>query len=233
VVSNSDSESSTSKDGKAKGDKAKDDEPGDDKSEGEDSQEIKNLQDQIDYAVHHALINQSGVLVNTLTNMIKSVVDGTIAEHQAKGPTFLPDGVFPQYRDLVTGKQQHVSGINPEPPIASTSAFASQQPMASTSAFASSGQPGFKPHVLIRPQPQHMGQNIPLVTPEQIAAMFKGKQSVVDPVQPLLIGQQILSKRAARINPASGRPPSMGCSTKGPRAAHEAVTACDLVVGPH
>lgn len=60
MVSNSDSESSTSKDGKAKGDKAKDDEPGDDKSEGEDSQEIKNLKDQIVYVVHHALINQSG-----------------------------------------------------------------------------------------------------------------------------------------------------------------------------
>ena len=40
-----------------------------------------NFQDQVDYAVQHALINQSGVLVNTLTNMIKSVIDGTIAEH--------------------------------------------------------------------------------------------------------------------------------------------------------
>nr|BBF89512.1 retrotransposon protein-like [Oryza glaberrima] len=57
--------------------------------------EPKNLQDQIDYAVHSALINQSGVLVNTLTNMIKSLVDDTITEHQAKGPIFLPEGVFP------------------------------------------------------------------------------------------------------------------------------------------
>jgi hypothetical protein len=45
------------------------------------------------------------VLINTLKNMIKSVVDGTIAEHQAKGPVFLPEGVFPQYRNLVTGNQ--------------------------------------------------------------------------------------------------------------------------------
>nr|AAK13110.1 Hypothetical protein [Oryza sativa Japonica Group] len=37
-------------------------------------------------AIYHGLINQSGVLVNTLTNMIKTVVDGTIAEHQVKGP---------------------------------------------------------------------------------------------------------------------------------------------------
>nr|BAD32102.1 hypothetical protein [Oryza sativa Japonica Group] len=57
VVPNDDSDSCTSKDGKTKGDKAKDDEPKDDKSEGEDSQEIKNLQDQFDYAVYNALIN--------------------------------------------------------------------------------------------------------------------------------------------------------------------------------
>jgi hypothetical protein len=43
--------------------------------------QFNNFQDRIDYAVQHALINQSGVLVNTLTNMVKTVVDGTIAEH--------------------------------------------------------------------------------------------------------------------------------------------------------
>ncbi|EAY85146.1 hypothetical protein OsI_06500 [Oryza sativa Indica Group] len=132
VVPSNDSESGTSKDGKAKGDKAKDDEPKDAKSEGGDSQEAKNLQDQIDYAIYHALINQSGVQVNTLTNMIKPVVDGTIAEHQAKGPIILPKGVFPQYRNLVTGKQQPVSGIIPEQPMASTSVFG--KPGASSSA---------------------------------------------------------------------------------------------------
>ncbi len=35
-----------------------------------------------------------------------------------------------------------------------------------------------------------MGQNIPQVSPEQNAAMFKGKQSVVDPIQQIPIGQQ-------------------------------------------
>ncbi len=45
--------------------------------------QFNNFQDRIDYAVQHALINQSGVLVNTLTNMVKTVVDGSIAEHQA------------------------------------------------------------------------------------------------------------------------------------------------------
>nr|CAE01655.2 OSJNBb0043H09.6 [Oryza sativa Japonica Group] len=70
VPSNDDLESSTSKDGKPKDDKPKDEKP-----EEEEPQEFRNLQDQIDYVVHHALINQSGVLVNTLTNMINSVVD--------------------------------------------------------------------------------------------------------------------------------------------------------------
>lgn len=47
--------------------------------------EVKlSLQDHIDSAVHHALINQSSVLVNTLTEMIKSVVDGTIVEEKIK-----------------------------------------------------------------------------------------------------------------------------------------------------
>ena len=33
---------------------------------------FNNFQDRVDYAVHHALINQSGVLVNTLSNMMKT-----------------------------------------------------------------------------------------------------------------------------------------------------------------
>nr|BAC84375.1 hypothetical protein [Oryza sativa Japonica Group] len=36
--------------------------------------------DRLDLAVHHALINQSGILVTTLSNLINSVVDGSIAE---------------------------------------------------------------------------------------------------------------------------------------------------------
>nr|CAE02404.2 OSJNBa0024J22.8 [Oryza sativa Japonica Group]CAE05123.2 OSJNBa0023J03.18 [Oryza sativa Japonica Group] len=73
---------------------------------GEDGAEVQeepprctNFQDQVDYAVQHALFNQSGVLVNTLTNMIKSVIDGTIAEHQTTGPIYLSGGVFPNYRN--------------------------------------------------------------------------------------------------------------------------------------
>jgi hypothetical protein len=36
------------------------------------------LQDRIDSAVHSALVNQSGILVNTLTNTVKSILDGSI-----------------------------------------------------------------------------------------------------------------------------------------------------------
>jgi hypothetical protein len=45
--------------------------------------QFNNFQDQVDYAVHHALINQSGILVNTLSNMVKTMVDGSMAEYQA------------------------------------------------------------------------------------------------------------------------------------------------------
>nr|AAX92796.1 retrotransposon protein, putative, unclassified [Oryza sativa Japonica Group]ABA93349.1 retrotransposon protein, putative, unclassified [Oryza sativa Japonica Group] len=53
---------------------------------------FNNFQDRVDYAVHNALIDQSGVLVNTLSNMMKSIADGSIAEHQAAGPVYLQGG---------------------------------------------------------------------------------------------------------------------------------------------
>lgn len=146
------------------------------KEEGE-PEDFKNLQDWIDYAVHHALIDQSGVLVNTLTNMIKSVVDVTITEHQARGPTFLPEGVFPQYRTLITGRNQQGLGTALEQPMASTSAPGKY--MASTSAQK---QPAFQPHVLTRQQPRHAGHNIPQITPEQVAVAFRTNQLTIEPI---------------------------------------------------
>lgn len=116
--------------------------------------------------------------------MIKSAVDGTIAEHQAKGPAFLPEGVFPPYRNLLTGKQQPTSGVAPEHPMASTSAVG--RPGASSSAQK---QP-VDPYLLSRQQPQHAGRNIHRLTQEQIAAMFKPTQPVVELIQQIPIGQQ-------------------------------------------
>jgi hypothetical protein len=123
------------------------------------------------------------MLLNTLTNMIKSVVDGTIAEHQAKGPIFLPEGVFPHYRNLVTGNQQPVSNVPLGQPMASASA---SRPGMSSSAQR---QP-VDPYLLSRQQPQHAGHNINRPTQEQIAAMFKPPQPVVEPIQPIPTGQR-------------------------------------------
>ncbi len=58
---------------------------------------FNNFQDRVDYVVYNALINQSGVLTNTLSNIMKSVADGSIAEHQAAGPVYLQGGTFPNY----------------------------------------------------------------------------------------------------------------------------------------
>jgi hypothetical protein len=70
--------------------------------------QFNNFQDQVDYAVHHALVNQSGILVNTLSNMVKSMVDGSIAEYQTTGPVYLQGGTFPNYRPLITDNQQAI-----------------------------------------------------------------------------------------------------------------------------
>jgi hypothetical protein len=37
---------------------------------------MQSFQDTVDVAIHHALVNQSGVLVNTLTNLIRQVAGG-------------------------------------------------------------------------------------------------------------------------------------------------------------
>jgi hypothetical protein len=113
-----------------------------------------NFQDQVDYAVQHALINQSGVPVNTLTNIIKSVIDGTIAEHQTTGPVFLPGGVFPNYRSLVTSNQHSTPNAPQVQPMAAAS---TPTPAAPSSAQR---QTVNNPRLLSREQTQHPGQNI-------------------------------------------------------------------------
>nr|AAX96875.1 retrotransposon protein, putative, unclassified [Oryza sativa Japonica Group]ABA92515.1 retrotransposon protein, putative, unclassified [Oryza sativa Japonica Group] len=84
--------------------------------------QFNNFQDRIDYTVQHALINQSRVLVNTLSNMVKSLVDCSIAEYQATGPVYLPGGVFPNYRPLITNNQPSTSNVPPAQPTAPVSA---------------------------------------------------------------------------------------------------------------
>jgi hypothetical protein len=67
--------------------------------------------------VQHALINQSGVLVTTFLNMVKSLVDGSMAEYQATGPVYLPGDVFPNYRPLITNNQPSTSSVPPAAPV--------------------------------------------------------------------------------------------------------------------
>ncbi len=48
---------------------------------------------------------------------MKSIADGSIAEHQAVGPVYLQGGVFPNYRSLITDVQPSTQAI---PSVAST-----------------------------------------------------------------------------------------------------------------
>ncbi len=149
--------------------------------DGNASQEFfNNFQDRVDYVVHNALINQSRVLVNTLSNMMKSMVDGTIAEYHAAGPVYLQGGVFPNYRPLIT---------NTHPPVQAAPSIApSAQPVAPASAPAPTVPPSapgqlVNPRLLIREQPQRTGQNVDRLTQDQVASMFLTTQNTVDPTQ--------------------------------------------------
>nr|AAM74264.1 Hypothetical protein similar to putative retroelements [Oryza sativa Japonica Group]AAP53657.1 hypothetical protein LOC_Os10g26200 [Oryza sativa Japonica Group] len=116
---------------------------------------FNNFQDRVDYAVHHALINQSGVLVNTLSNMMKTIADGSVAEHQAAGPVYLQGGVFPNYQSLITDVQPSVQAV---PSVASTTqpTAPASTPLPATLAMML-GQL-VNPWLLTRDQPQHGGQ---------------------------------------------------------------------------
>jgi hypothetical protein len=131
--------------------------------------QFNDFQDQVDYVVHHALINQSGILVNTLSNMVKSMVDGSIAEYQATGPVYLPGGTFPNYQLLITDNQQAVQSVPPNAPSAQPTAQASAPAPA-----APSSAPGqlVNPRLLVRDQPQHSGQNVNRLTQDQGSALF-------------------------------------------------------------
>nr|CAE03289.2 OSJNBb0046P18.5 [Oryza sativa Japonica Group] len=158
--------------------------------------QFNKFQDLIDFAVQHALINQSRVLVNTLSNMVKSMVDGTIAEYQAIGPVYLSGGVFPNYRPLITNNQQTAQSIAPNAPLVQPTA-----PVSAPAPAAPSSAPGqlINPRLLVREQPQHSGQNVNQLTQEQVAAMFlpthpiqqtPPRQQVAQPIQQQAIRQR-------------------------------------------
>jgi hypothetical protein len=84
----------------------------------------------------------------------------------------------------VANSSLYISGVIPKQQVAS--ALALGKLGASTSDH---GQPEFLPNVLFRQQPQHGGHNIPHLSLEQVAALFKTKQPVVEPIQQIPIGQ--------------------------------------------
>lgn len=105
----------------------------DGEQDGDREESKPTLQDRIDSAVHHALINQSSVLVNTLTGMIKSVVDGSIDEEKTKGPIYFPNLVFPSYKTVRTklgsGQHQTTPTSVPIAPGVDTILLTRQQPI--------------------------------------------------------------------------------------------------------
>ena len=129
--------------------------------------------------MHHTLINQSGVLVNTLSNMMKAIANGSIAEHQATGLVYLPGGVFPNYRTLITDAQPVVQAAPSIAPTAQPTASASTS-VPATSATAAA-QP-MNPQLLVREYPQPAEQITNQPTQDQVAAMFL-PPPVVDSVQ--------------------------------------------------
>lgn len=130
------------------------------KTEEDTRSAVPTLQDRIDSAVHSALVNQSGILVNTLTNTVKSVLDGSIHQYKPQGPIFLPDNKFPAYRTLRTDLS---TAPQPTAPIQPPSA----QP-ASTMPLVLTKQAGGSP--------QH-------ITEEQFAQWTRGKRPMVEPIQ--------------------------------------------------
>nr|CBG76432.1 OO_Ba0013J05-OO_Ba0033A15.19 [Oryza officinalis] len=139
------------------------------------------LQDCIDFAVHSAVVNQSGILVNTLTNTVKSILDGSIHQYKPQGPIFLPENKFPAYRTLRTDLSTAPQPTAPIPPP-------SAQP-ASTLPLVLTRQTGGSP--------QH-------ITEEQYVQWTKGKQSVVEPMQQVPVNPP--SAKQPQF-PMSGNPP--------------------------
>nr|AAN64467.1 putative gag-pol polyprotein [Oryza sativa Japonica Group]ABF97062.1 retrotransposon protein, putative, unclassified [Oryza sativa Japonica Group] len=130
---------------------------------------------------------QVWVLVNTLSNMMKSIADGSIAEHQAAGPVYLQGGVFPNYRSLITDVQSSTQAVPSVTPTTQPTAPAST-PLPATSAMAP-GQP-MNPRLLLREHPQHSGQVANRPTQDLVAAMFLPPQHAVDLIQQQPIQQQ-------------------------------------------
>ncbi len=121
--------------------------------------------------------------------MMKTIADGSIVEHQAAGPVYLPGGVFPNYRSLITDVQPLAQAVLPSAPSAQPMA----PPLTSLPAPSAStpGQP-INPRLLMREQPQHSGQTVNRPAQDQVAAMFLPLQSTVNSIQQTPPRQQVV-----------------------------------------
>jgi WNK lysine deficient protein kinase len=149
------------------------------------------------------LINQSGILTNTLANMVKSMVDDSMAEYQATGPVYLPGGVFPNYQPLITDNQPVIQQSIPlNAPLAQSTA-----PVSAPAPAPPPSAPGqvINPRLLVREQPQHAGQNVNRLTQDQVASMFLHPQHTIDPTQQQPI-QQTLPRQQV-VQPVQQAPP--------------------------
>nr|AAV43984.1 putative polyprotein [Oryza sativa Japonica Group]AAV44059.1 hypothetical protein [Oryza sativa Japonica Group] len=99
---------------------------------------------------------------------------------------YLQEGVFPNYRTLITDAQPVVQAAPSVAPTTQPTAPAST-PLPTTSAMAL-GQP-MNPRLLMREHPQPTGQTANQPTQDQVAAMFLPPPPIVDPVQQQLIQQ--------------------------------------------
>nr|ABA93009.1 hypothetical protein LOC_Os11g19970 [Oryza sativa Japonica Group] len=137
----------------------------------------------------------------TLANMVKSMVDGSMAEYQATGLVYLPGRVFPNYRPLIIDNQPVVQpAINP-PSVQPTAPLPAPAPAVPPSA------PGqlVNPRLLVREQPQHSGQNVNRLTQDQVASMFLPPQHAIDPTQQQPIQQT--PPRQQVVQPIQQTPP--------------------------
>jgi hypothetical protein len=97
---------------------------------------------------------------------------------------YLPGGVFPNYRNLLTGNQQSATNAPSIQPMASASTPAPAAPSSAPRKIINN------PRLLSREQPQHAGQNINRLSHEQIASMFLPAQPTGGPIQQMPPRQQ-------------------------------------------
>ncbi len=136
--------------------------------------------------------------------MVKSLVDGTIAEHQATEPVYLLGGIFPNYRPLVTGNQQGVSNVSNVPPVQLTEPVSAPAPAAPSSAQRQM----INPQLLTRENSHNMFGKISIGCPKsKLLQCFCQHCRLVDPLSRCRrgIGRQLSRFNSRQLSRFSSR----------------------------